>query len=270
MTLLFCATLHGQRLEPAQFTDTATGPNAGVAFLASAILPGAGQFYARADRWAPFLAVEAWGWVKYFQQREHGREWEERYRDIAWSVARRIGTESRRDTVFTYYEAVGQFRESGLFDADPATPSLDPEPDTTTFNGSTWQRARSLFFRGAGSPAVGSVEYQRALNYYRNNAIPPGFIWSWRNSDLEHEEFKEAISRSDEAFRGATRMLGVILANHVVSAVDALVLARVNALSEHRIRLGSALDPGGSGYIWTTTVRIPTGAHSARITRENN
>jgi hypothetical protein len=56
-------------------------------------------------------------------------------------------------------------------------------------------------------------------------------------------------------------MLGVIFANHLVSAVDALVLARVQALSERRIRIGSALEPAASGYIWMTTVRIPIGAH---------
>ena len=268
---LFYATLSAQRLERSEFLapQTTAAPNAGIAFLASAILPGAGQYYVKADRWPPYLAVEAWAWVKYFQRRDHGRDLEDQYRDLAWAVARRIGTGVRRDSVFTYYEAVGQFRDSGLFDADPLTSAIDPEPDSTTFNGVTWRRARALFFRG-GSPGVGSVEYERALNYYRANAIPAGYTWSWRNSDLEHEEFKEAISRSDEAFRSATRMLGVILANHLVSAVDALVLARVNVLSEHRIRMGSALEPEGSGYIWMTTVRIPIGAHSARITGKDH
>lgn len=258
------AVLHGQRAnadDPFGEVKPAKSPNAGIAFLASAVLPGAGQYYVKADRWPPYLAVEAWAWLKYLQRREHGRDLEQSYRDLAWSVARRIGTQTRRDTVFTYYEAVGHFRESGLFDADPATPTLEPEPDPTTFNGDTWRRARALFFRGSSVPQPGSPEYERALAYYRANAVPPGYVWSWRNSELEHEEFREVISRSDEAYRSATRMLGVILANHLVSAVDALVLARVQALSEQRIRVGSTLEPAGSAYIWTTTVRIPIGAH---------
>lgn len=239
---------------------TRTFPNPGVAFIASAVLPGAGQYYAKADRWPPFIALEAWAWIKYLQRREHGRDLEERYRDIAWSVARRVATVERRDSVFTYYEAVGQHAESGLFDADPQTAELEPEGDVTTYNGEQWQRAKALFFRGTNA-APGSAEYERALAYYRANAIPPGYIWSWRNSELEFREYRETITRSDEAYRSATRMLGVILANHLVSAVDALVIARVQALSEHRIRLGSALEPAASGYIWMTTVRIPIGAH---------
>ena len=265
LALLWAAgRLDAQRAESEPFR-----PHPGIAFIASAALPGAGQYYAKADRWPPYIAVEAWAWVKYFQRRAHGRDLESRYRDLAWAVARRIGTETRRDSVFTYYEAIGQFRESGLFDADPTTANLDPELDPTTFNGVTWQRARALFFRGTSIPQPGSVEYERALTYYRAHAIPPGYVWSWRNSDLEHEEFKEAISRSDEAHRSATRMLGVILANHLVSAVDALVLARVQALSENRVRVGSVLEPGSSGYIWMTTVRIPFGAQSARFSRED-
>ncbi len=261
LALLLCAP----GAVPAQRAEPVFKPKPGIAFLASAALPGAGQYYVGSDRWPPFLAIEAWAWIKYFQRRAHGRDIERQYRDLAWAVARRIGTDTRRDSVFTYYEAIGEFRESGLFDADPVTPALDPELDPTTFNGVTWRRARALFFRGTSIPQPGSAEYERALAYYRENAIPPGYVWSWRNSELEHEEFRESIARSDEAFRSGTRMLGVILANHLVSAVDALVLARVQAVSENRIRIGSALEPAGSGYIWMTTVRIPIGAHSARI-----
>ena len=254
-------------------TDSAAraAPNPGIAFVASAILPGAGQYYAGAERWPPFLAVEAWAWIKYFQRRSQGRELEGRYRDLAWSVARRISTEERRDSVFTYYEAIAEHGESGLFDADPLTATIEPEGNRATFNGQQWERAKELFFRGATNPVPGSAEYDRALAYYRANAIPPRYTWSWRNSELEFREYRETIARSDEAFRGATRMLGVIFANHVVSAVDALVLSRVQALSEHRIRLGSALEPAGSGYIWMTTVQIPIhGAPSARIPRTNH
>ncbi|MGQ0563078.1 MAG: hypothetical protein ACT443_14535 [Gemmatimonadota bacterium] len=233
-----------------------TSSTTGIAFVASALLPGAGQKYLDSDRWVPFVAVEAWAWVKYLEQRRRGRRLEQAYRDLAWNVARRLTTSTRRDSVFTYYEAIKEHASSGLFDADPSSAGIQPERDSTTFNGLQWRRARALFLRGI--PAVpGTPEYEQALAYYRTNAIPDGFTWSWGSSRLEQQEFAETISRSDAAFRDATRMMGVILANHVVSAVDALVQARVKLLADRRIRIGSTLEPEGSTYAWTLTVRVP-------------
>ena len=233
-----------------------TSSPTGIAFIASAILPGAGQKYLGSDRWVPFIAVEAWAWVKYLDDRARGKELERAYRDLAWNVARRSTTSARRDSVFTYYEAIKEHDRSGVFDSDPQAEGIQPEPDATTFNGLQWARARALFLRGVPAEP-GSPEFEEALAYYRTNAIPDGFSWNWGNSRLEQEQFKETISRSDAAFRDATRMMGVILANHIVSAVDALVQARVKMLNERRIRIGSTLEPGGSNYFWTTTVQIP-------------
>jgi hypothetical protein len=238
--------------------DTTTPPGTsvgGIAFIASAILPGGGQWYLKTDRWVPFAAVEAWSWVKYLQNRHRGKQLEAGYRDLAWNVARRITTSSRKDSVFTYYEAIGAWQQSGLFDLDPNAAGIQPERDSTTFNGSQWQRARSLFLHG-GPPIPGSADYEKALAYYRANAIPDPYLWSWGSNRLEQAEFKETITESDARFRAATRMMGVILANHVVSAVDALVLARVRSLGEHRIRIGSSLEPNHSGYVFTASVQI--------------
>jgi hypothetical protein len=250
--------------------DTAIASSTtGIAFVASAVLPGAGQFYLQSERWVPFLAVEAWAWVKYADNHRRGRRLEKEYRDLAWNVARRITTSARRDSVFTYYEAIKEHDSSGLFDADPIADGLQPEQDLSTFNGIQWQRAQALFLRGI--PAVpGTPEYEQALAYYRTNAIPESYTWSWGRSFLEQQEFAETISRSDAAFRDATRMMGVILANHIVSAVDALVQARVKLLNERRIRIDGTIEPDGSSYFWTMTVRIPLrGAERVGNTRED-
>ena len=242
----------------------------GVAFVASAILPGAGQLYLKSDRSVPFLALEGWAWVSYIRNHRRSKQLEREYRDLAWNVARRFLTPARKDSVFTYYEAVGEWRESGLFDVDPRTPGIQPELDSTTFNGAKWLRARKLFLRGANAGIPGTVEYEQALAYYRATAIPDGYLWSWGSSHLDQVEFHETIGRSDAAYREATRMMGVILANHVVSAVDALVMARVKLVNEHRIRIGSTLEPGGSSTLWTMTVRIPLrGAERGRYSRTN-
>jgi hypothetical protein len=223
----------------------------------------------KSERWVPFIAVEAWAWVRYIDNHRRGRRLETEYRDLAWNVARRITTTTRRDSVFTYYEAIKEHDSSGLFDADPLTEGLQPEENEATFNGIQWRRAKALFLRGI--PATpGTPEYEQALAYYRTNAIPEGYTWSWGRSFLEQRAFAETISRSDAAFRDATTMMGVILANHVVSAVDALVQGRVKMLNEHRIRIGSTVQPVGSSYSWTMTVRIPLpGADRVGDSRED-
>lgn len=250
-------------------TTVAASP-VGIAFFSSAALPGAGQWYLKADRWVAFTAMEAWAWVKYLDHRRNGRRFEREYRDLAWNVARRITTSQRKDSAFTYYEAMGQFSTSGLFDIDAQTPGIQPEIDPSTFNGEQWQRARALFLRSGQAAVPGTTEYEQALAYYRANAIPDTYIWSWAGSRLEQEEFRETIARSDAAFRNATRMLGVILANHIVSAVDALVLARVKTLGEPGLRIGSSVEPGPSSQVWTLTVQIPiNGAQRGGLSRTN-
>ena len=240
----------------------------GIAFVASAILPGAGQFYLKADRWVPFVAVEGWAWLKQIQHHRDGSRLAKQYRDLAWNVARRITTSARKDSAFTYYEAIGHYEASGLFDSEPLIAGLQPELDETTFNGVQWKRARAL--AGGGAPVPGTPEYENALAYYRANAIPDDYIWSWGSNRLEREQFQETITRSDDAFRASTRMVGVILANHVVSAVDALVLARIKLLKEQGVRIGTTLEPGGSSEVWTATIHIPLGgAERARNSRSN-
>lgn len=256
MLVLFASTANAQYADTSRLATSTQG----VAFVSSAILPGAGQFYLKAERWVPFTAAEVWAWVKYLQNRRESRRLESQYRDMAWEVARRFTTSTRKDSVFTYYEAMGEWKESGQFDLDPLTPGLQPEVDVTTFNGAQWRRAQGLF----SDPA-------KALAYYRENAIPDPYLWSWGNFRLEQEEFRGTIGRSDAAFRAGTRMVGVILANHIVSAVDAFLLARTQQLSRNRFRVGSTLEPGGSNYRWTMTVQIPLhGAESVRNSRTDH
>ncbi len=228
----------------------------GLALAASALLPGTGQLMLGAERWVPYAVVEAWAWVSYLDRRGEARSRERLYKDLAWSVARRISTGVRRDTVFDYYEAMAHFAASGAFDADPRQPGIQPETDPTTFNGDKWLLARSLFIPSGGFYPPGTIEYQRALDYYVRNAIPGSFAWAWGDSELEQQVFNELIRASDAAQRTATRLLGVIVANHVVSAIDALVLARLQARAGLQLRLGSGLDADASGLRWKAAVRV--------------
>ncbi len=234
----------GQPVADLRLAPRAPQPEPGVALAASALVPGAGQWLLGNDRWVPYIAVELWGWITFLNRRSDARSLARDYRDLAWFVARRVSVGDRRDTIFEYYETMTHFAASGTWDADPEAPGVQPEFDQTTFNGDLWALARSLYFPGGINYQPGTGPYQRALAYYLQNAIPPSFTWAWGDSFLEQQSFRELIRRSDEAYRTSTQILGLILANHVVSAVDALVIGRLQGgRSDSRLRIGSGFEP---------------------------
>ncbi len=233
-------------------------PAPGVAFLSSAILPGAGQYLLKEERWVPYIAVEVWAILTYLQRRNGGRALARQYRDLA-SVARRVSTVlPLRDTTFEYYEAMAKHDDSGLFDTDLRPDVFQPELDETTFNGEVWRLARSLYWPGGLIFPPESPQYLKALEYYKQHAIPPAFHWTWGGSRLEQQAFIDLISDSDEAFRTATHMLGVLVANHIVSAVDALVTARIRYARPSGVRVGVRSGPASdvAGARWACWVQL--------------
>jgi hypothetical protein len=213
--------------------------------LASLLLPGSGQLLAHQDRGAVYLAAELYLVSRFLQlDREAGRE-AKRFQALAYDVARQSFTPSRRDTVFEYYEQMERFDESGRYDADPGAPFV-PESDTRTYNGSVWLLARRTFWEDPSVPPdPTSPQYWRALQFYQARAVGPDFRWTWRDHSLEHEVFRETIRRSDNAFRRAQGQVGLLLANHVVSAVDALISARLAEVAGRPAAIHTSIGPGG-------------------------
>jgi hypothetical protein len=161
------------------------------------------------------------------------------YRDLAFLVARSPFTPSVRDTAFQYFEQMADYLESGPFDTDPG-PDLVPPTDPTTFNGSVWELARETFFVDPDQPPPpDSPQYQQALEFYRERAVGPGFQWSWRMVPADRTRYRSALRESDDAFRRGSVFLGFVVANHLVSAVDAFITGRLETL-----RSGLAFDSG--------------------------
>lgn len=211
---------------------------------ASLILPGAGQLLAREDRGAAYMAAELYIVTRFLQLDREGGQAADRFRMLAFDVARRAFTSVRRDTVFEYYETMERFTESGTFDQDPGS-AFAPESDPATYNGSVWLLARRTFWADPNvPPSPTSPEYQRALQFYRDRAVGPDFLWSWRNASLEQQAFREEIRKSDSAFRQAQNQLGLLLANHVLSAVDALIANRLSAAVRRPTAVRTAIGPG--------------------------
>jgi len=217
-----------------------SGQSPGRVMIASALLPGTGQYMLDSDRWVPYAALEVWAWITYLGRRSDARELARDYRDLAWSVARRVSVGGRSDPSFDYFETMSHWESSGSLDSDPRQAGIQPEVDATTFNGDQWLLAKSLFFPGGFEFPPGTQPYNRAMQYYLAHAIGPSFAWAWGDSHLEQQAYRELIRRSDEASRTATQLLGLIVVNHLVSAIDALVLARTRETM--RLRLDSRID----------------------------
>ena len=93
-------------------------------------------------------------------------------------------------------------------------------------------------------PDEDSQPYSLARSYYLSRAYRPDFAWDWGSNNLHQEEYAELIRDSDEASRRSTGMIGLILANHLLSAVDALVSGRLGIAGETEPSLQFLMVPG--------------------------
>ncbi len=231
------STIAGSPLQPsggfatAHFTshqDTSTNHVGWLAPAASAVIPGTGQLLNNQDRGLVYLAAEVLLLNRYFSSRSTGNRERDRFRELAFTIARAPFAPTVRDTVFEYFEQVGMFVESGPFDADPG-PGFSPPLDETTFNGQVWALARKTFFPDPDNPPdQESEEFLRALEFYRDRAVGPNFLWSWQDADSDRDLFRRSIRESDAAFRRATQQIGLVLVNHLLSTVDAFVSQRLS------------------------------------------
>jgi hypothetical protein len=137
---------------------------------------------------------------------------------------------------FEYYERMEHWIASGVYDGDPGA-GFAPETDTTTFNGKMWSIARTTYWSDPKTPPpVGSAAYEAALRFYRQNAVTPEFQWSWRSAPLHQDVYRRSVRASNDGFRRAVQDIGAVIANHVLSTVDAYISLR--------LRLG---EPTGTG-----------------------
>lgn len=200
--------------------------------LASAAAPGSGQAVLGQKRWLPYLAFEIWAWIQYLDTRREGSRRRREYQSLARFVARSRFPGPYPVGEFEYYEHMLETVESGDFDQVPGG-AVDPETDTTTFNGRRWLDARRLFWNDPEqAPPVESQPYEKAIEFYEQNAVGPQFRWSWTNAQLEYDVFRRTIARSNRAYKQSVQYLGVIIANHALSAVDAFVTLRIRTRAE--------------------------------------
>lgn len=207
--------------------ESAAGPSQGRAFLSSLLVPGLGQYQQGRRRWLLYAGLEVTAAALYLDRRGDGRSLRRRYRDLAWDVARQSLSEGpRADGDFVYYETLSKWSRSGAWDIDPALPDVQPETDAGTYNGSIWSLASQIFDLDPGDPES-SPGYGRALAYYMERGYGPAFLWDWSSSPGSRDAFTDLIDESDGRFRAARQAVGMLIANHLLSALDGLITARL-------------------------------------------
>lgn len=212
------------------------------------------------NRWIGYLAAEGWAWSQFLARRSEGQDLQGRYKDLAWLVARQVSSGPRVDGGFEYYEALTHFNASGAYDSDPQELGIQPEGDAETYNGSIWALTREIFFLDdpEAPVEVDSDHYKKALHYYISRAYTPKLAWNWSSNTLQQDEFAGLIRSSDKNLRRSTTMVGVILANHLLSAVDALITARLGQVDTGGSSLNLSLIPGPFHQdTFLLAVRIP-------------
>lgn len=196
--------------------------------LASAVVPGAGQARLGQDRFVAYAAMEGYLWIRYLTDARAGGAARRRYRDLALRVSRSQFPGPKPVGDFEYYERMEDWVASGAFDLDPGTDGVQPESDTTTYNGALWLLARRTYWAAPNAPPPpGSAPESAAMAFYLRSAVRPEFAWSWRGAPLQHDEYRGRIRASNEAFRRAAHDIGAVLANHLLSTVDAYVSMRL-------------------------------------------
>jgi hypothetical protein len=214
--------------------------NPGRALLYSALVPGLGQRKLDNGRWITYLAVEGAAWIAFGSKQWSATQERGQYRDLSWGTARSFDG-PRVDGDFTYYETMEKFLASGAFDTDPFAPGIQPEMDPSTFNGQAWVLATEIHFPPGVNPLPGDPEYQAALVDYQDRAYNERFEWSWTGQPAALTDYNQLIDSSDRSFRRASQFLGVVIANHLLSGIDAFVTARIQgsgkSQTEVQIRL---------------------------------
>lgn len=211
--------------------------------IASLVIPGVGQARLRQGRAIAYVAAESFLLLQYGKDLREGHRNEREYRSIARTIARRNFADAPPDTIWQYYEKLSEYVESGAFTTATSGPTA-PELDPTTYNGFQWLLARSQFGVPDDPSERGSARYQRALELYERRAVRQPYRWSWRNAQLEKDLYTRTISRTNDAYRRATLDLSAVIANHLLSAIDAFVMVRMSPA------------PGGTMRV-STTITLP-------------
>jgi hypothetical protein len=213
--------------------------------IASAIVPGLGQAMLHKDRFVAYMAAEGFLILQYVKNTREVDQSSKTFMAIARDIARRnfVITPGAvpPDSVWKYYESMEKYMESGFFSMTPSGATV-PESDTLTFNGYQWLLARQRYGVPIDDPGASTTpNYGQAVAYYETRAVGQAYRWSWRNAQLQRDLYGRAISRRNDASRQAGYDLTAIIANHVLSTIDAFANVRLIQATSDGLRFSASI-----------------------------
>jgi hypothetical protein len=209
--------------------------------LSSTLLPGLGQMRLGQNRFVAYLAVEGYALLGWASGQAAVRREVRTFRALARDVGRAFVDGNQAIGSWDYYESMEKYIESGVYDRTPRTGTFSPEVDLETFNGNVWLKARQLNWQNPDvEPPRTSPAYELAKGYYDSLAVRDNFRWSWRNAQLEWDDYRQSIRRKNDASREARHYLAVVAVNHLLSTVDAFVTLRLRGGLGAPTNLGNA------------------------------
>ena len=170
--------------------------------IASAILPGSGQFSrkqeSRDHRMPPSKPLPG-GSSRGMLRNDRPRSMRT-FKDLARRVARAHLSPSGPDGDWTYYEMMRDFLESGQYS----------KSDTRPGAGGRYRR-RSTAINGCSRSRT-NPDSASAIVRYEQRAYKPDMLWSWRNAQLQYDLFKRATETRNDAHYAAAQLDLIVLA----------------------------------------------------------
>lgn len=169
------------------------GKSRAKALALSTLVPGAGQYYAgKKGRAYFFFLTESAIWTSFVVFEVQGYLRKDNYVEFAELMAG-VDAEGKPED---FYRALGRYMQS------------DPGPGS--YNEDVRREARALY----------PDDKQKQDQYLQQNGFFGKNAWQWQ-SEEDQTYYRNLRKRSQLSFRRATYMLGVAVANRILSAMDA-------------------------------------------------